>query len=253
MISTFLYLLLVVLLSRLWLVFYDRPLTWRSAYSMVLAQLVLMLPLRFGFTWALVFIIFATITLVSVPVERRVRDIYGVRVLVFIALVLVCNFTGDQHNLPWGFQSWVGSFLAWMQSHSALCVIAPSMPFQRFAIMAVGFLVVIGEMNHLVRFLFNWFGIVPSKVLTHTQATDVPVTPQEYNTGRIIGLLERGILYAFILLNQFGAIGFVLAAKGLVRFKELDNRAFAEYILVGTLLSAFVSIMVALTVRAIIR
>jgi hypothetical protein len=55
-----------------------------------------------------------------------------------------------------------------------------------------------------------------------------------------------------VLLGQYGAIGFVLAAKGLVRFKELENRDFAEYVLFGTLLSALISILVALIIRALL-
>lgn len=60
----------------------------------------------------------------------------------------------------------------------------------------------------------------------------------EYNRGRVIGLLERVLIYCFVLSGQFGAIGFTLAAKGFTRFKELEDRGFAEYVLIGTLLSS---------------
>ena len=44
-------------------------------------------------------------------------------------------------------------------------------------------------------------------------------------------------------MGQFGAIGFVLTAKSLAKFKRLENKSFAEKYLVGTLLSAFIAIM----------
>ena len=60
--------------------------------------------------------------------------------------------------------------------------------------------------------------------------------------GSCIGILEREIILMLGLMGQFGAIGFVLTAKSLARFKQLENKAFAEKYLVGTLLSALIAI-----------
>lgn len=60
--------------------------------------------------------------------------------------------------------------------------------------------------------------------------------------GSWIGILEREIILMLGLMEQFGAIGFVLTAKSLARFKQLENRSFAEKYLVGTLLSALIAI-----------
>lgn len=61
------------------------------------------------------------------------------------------------------------------------------------------------------------------------------------NAGMWIGRTERFLILTFILLNQYGAIGFLIAAKSIFRFsgKLEDNRdrKEAEYILIGTLLS----------------
>ncbi|HEX6982721.1 MAG TPA: hypothetical protein VF181_08160 [Balneolaceae bacterium] len=43
----------------------------------------------------------------------------------------------------------------------------------------------------------------------------------EYNTGRLIGMLERIFVFLFVLFNQYTAIGFILAAKGVARFPIL--------------------------------
>jgi len=55
--------------------------------------------------------------------------------------------------------------------------------------------------------------------------------------GKWIGPLERAIMYILIVTGNLSSIGFVIAAKALARFKELENKDFAEYFLVGTLSS----------------
>ena len=58
--------------------------------------------------------------------------------------------------------------------------------------------------------------------------------------GRLIGRLERALIFLFVLAGQPAAIGFLIAAKSIFRFGELkdaENRMEAEYILIGTLMS----------------
>ena len=54
----------------------------------------------------------------------------------------------------------------------------------------------------------------------------------------------------FVLTGTDAAIGFVVAAKTLARFRQLDDREFAEYYLLGTLASVAVAIVTALAGRA---
>jgi hypothetical protein len=75
---------------------------------------------------------------------------------------------------------------------------------------------------------------------------------REYNSGRVIGMLERILIFFFVLADEFTAIGFIMAAKGFTRFKELDKKDFAEYVLTGTLMSALAAVLVALFVRRLI-
>lgn len=67
-------------------------------------------------------------------------------------------------------------------------------------------------------------------------------TQRTAKIGSLIGILEREIILILGLMGQYGAIGFVLAAKSLARFKQLEERDFAEKYIVGTLLSAFIAI-----------
>jgi len=71
----------------------------------------------------------------------------------------------------------------------------------------------------------------------------------EYNAGRFIGVLERLLVYLVVLQGQYMATGLILAAKGLAPFKELDERDFAEYVLIGTLLSVTSAVVVGELIR----
>lgn len=59
----------------------------------------------------------------------------------------------------------------------------------------------------------------------------------EVKTGKWIGILERILILIFLYLNQISSIGFVIAVKSLARFKMMENKIFAEYYLLGTLIS----------------
>jgi len=61
--------------------------------------------------------------------------------------------------------------------------------------------------------------------------------------GRLIGNLERILALVFVLLNQYPAIGFLIAAKAILRFKDTST-AKTEYVLIGTLLSFGVAILI---------
>jgi hypothetical protein len=68
--------------------------------------------------------------------------------------------------------------------------------------------------------------------------------------GATIGVLERILIVIFVLTGSEAAIGFVVAAKTLARFRLLDDRDFAEYYLLGTLASVSVAIVTGLIGRA---
>ncbi|PCI06367.1 MAG: hypothetical protein COB81_01050 [Flavobacteriaceae bacterium] len=71
------------------------------------------------------------------------------------------------------------------------------------------------------------------------------------DAGKWIGMLERVLILTFIVINQFAAIGFLLAAKSIFRFGDLTqkkDRKLTEYILIGTLLSFTITIIVGLLV-----
>ncbi|MEM8996543.1 MAG: hypothetical protein AAGF23_17280 [Acidobacteriota bacterium] len=73
----------------------------------------------------------------------------------------------------------------------------------------------------------------------------------DFNAGRMIGNLERILIFGMALSGHVTAIGFVLAAKSIARFKNLEaDQRFAEYYLLGTLASALIALATAEAVKA---
>ena len=68
--------------------------------------------------------------------------------------------------------------------------------------------------------------------------------------GRVIGVLERILIAIFILLGQWGALGFTLAAKTLTRYNKIvEDKAFGEQYLIGTLLSVTLTIIAVMALK----
>jgi hypothetical protein len=76
--------------------------------------------------------------------------------------------------------------------------------------------------------------------------------PGPERVGATIGVLERLIVCVLVLAGQAAAIGFVIAAKTLARFRQLDDRHFAEYYLVGTLASVTLALASSIVAAAAI-
>ncbi|WP_432671008.1 DUF3307 domain-containing protein [Flavobacterium sp. SM2513] len=71
------------------------------------------------------------------------------------------------------------------------------------------------------------------------------------SAGKYIGIIERLFIFGFILMHYWEGIGFLLAAKSVFRFGDLNkgnDRNLTEYVLVGTLLSFGFAIIIALLV-----
>jgi hypothetical protein len=70
--------------------------------------------------------------------------------------------------------------------------------------------------------------------------------------GLWIGRLERLLILGFVTLGYVEGVGFLVAAKSVFRFGELsdrNNRAEAEYIFVGTLISFAIAMAVGVLLR----
>jgi hypothetical protein len=137
---------------------------------------------------------------------------------------------------------WIKSVL----SESILFNSLNEIDWLKSSILIFGLLLLLNEVNFIIRYFFDLFSLVPKINVSEPVSA---VDQREYNAGRVIGMLERILIYFFLLMGEFAAIGFIIAAKGFTRFKELDKREFAEYVLIGTLISSLFAIVVALFIK----
>ena len=69
------------------------------------------------------------------------------------------------------------------------------------------------------------------------------------DAGKYIGILERLLVFIFIIADHWEAVGFIITAKSVFRFgdlKESKHRKLTEYILIGTLISFGIAITIGL-------
>lgn len=72
----------------------------------------------------------------------------------------------------------------------------------------------------------------------------------EIQSGKLIGNIERWLIIIFISCNQYEAIGFLVAAKSIIRYKEGETGK-TEYVLAGTLFSVFIAVISGILLKSI--
>ncbi|MBT2214938.1 DUF3307 domain-containing protein [Virgibacillus dakarensis] len=70
--------------------------------------------------------------------------------------------------------------------------------------------------------------------------------------GKWIGYIERLLVILLTAISAYQAIALIIAAKSIARFKQLDDRNWAEYFLLGTLSSILLGLVLGLVVQAIL-
>lgn len=111
------------------------------------------------------------------------------------------------------------------------------------------YLFVIDGGTRIVRGVFNKFprlyGAVVAKLDKESGKEN------EENVGEWIGVLERVITLTFVLTGSFTALAFALTAKSIARFKELEDKQFAEYYILGTSASLIVALFAGMMIKVL--
>ncbi len=97
--------------------------------------------------------------------------------------------------------------------------------YKAIIILAAFSLIVLGSGHFIGRYMKEIF-----------EENDMP-TEGLKNGGKLIGQLERMLVLILILIGQPLGIGFLVAAKSILRFEESKVQLIAEYVIIGTLLS----------------
>lgn len=238
----------LLLLARLWCLFKDDAstgLVWLGKTAVELAALALLY--RGGGAWAAAAFTVAGLNLCGFWAERRARRKDFVRLLLGAAAIGLFSIWFSP-RLGLGFRPGLAGLPARLSGWTVLAPWLELMASLRVQLVVFGLLLVANEANLAIRAVFDWLDLKPRVKSAEDSAIDVG----EFNRGRVIGILERVLLYGFVLQAQYGAIGFILAAKAFTRFKALENRPFAEYVLIGTLLSACLALATGVLLRGLL-
>ncbi|MBC7903206.1 MAG: DUF3307 domain-containing protein [Gemmatimonadaceae bacterium] len=96
--------------------------------------------------------------------------------------------------------------------------------------------------------------------------TELEMQDSLKDAGKWIGMLERVLILTFVLTSQFASIGFLIAAKSILRLIDKPNqsplnqenkpfsaRKHTEYVLIGTFLSFSISLAIGLLINYFLR
>lgn len=76
-----------------------------------------------------------------------------------------------------------------------------------------------------------------------------PAVGNNFKSGALIGTTERLLVVFFVVIEQYEAIGFLVAAKSILRFNEAKGSEKSEYVLAGTFLSLIIAIVLSWLVK----
>ena len=140
---------------------------------------------------------------------------------IFIIFTLVCMFDLNVQNKDW------------------LSNLASRVPLEQILRYALIFIIILDPASVFVKKLCIYV----------SGSANNSSTKKEPPVGSVIGKLERIISAILVICGEIGAIGFVLTAKSLARYKQLSEKDFAEKYLVGTLSSTAIAIIAALLLK----
>ena len=238
----------MILFSRLVLTLRDDGMTdnrSRLIMGLIPFPILIFFELNTGFLLLLIYLVLTPwLTNLLEKDEKNLNRNRFVLLLIHIAIIAV--LTSRLYNLkpaPWiaGFETYL---IEMFTPGGASAQPEPDTDWLAIQGVLFGFLIILNEVNIMVRLMLARLGLAPLGIKGEL------INEKEYRTGRVIGFLERIFVFLFILLQQYAAVGFILAAKGIVRYPDFGNRTFAEYILIGTLLSALFATLFAFLARA---
>lgn len=106
-----------------------------------------------------------------------------------------------------------------------------------FWLIATAYIAVLAPTSILIKFFIEFEKWMPSEA----SSQGLP------NAGKWIGYLERILILTFIFTDNIEGIGFLLAAKSVFRFGELNKAKdikITEYVLIGTFASFTIAILI---------
>ncbi|MDP2876966.1 MAG: hypothetical protein Q8O00_12340 [Holophaga sp.] len=258
-------LMVVTLLSRLPLLLLDRPIKGREAILSWALQVVMALAIAKGINLNMAWLVGVLAASHAAlhwlwwrREQRRKADLQRLRMamtlgLIFLVTILASPWSGlvARDHRPW--------LSVWSTGFAPLALAAKASWSSILAVMT-GLLLCMNEANALIRWVIERMSLRPkgahpedAETLPKKRILELEHAEVEYKRGRLIGVLERVIIFALVLGSQYAALAFVLTAKTMARFKSLEDRDFAEYFLLGTLMSVVLAGAAGLIVKRFLQ
>jgi len=233
-----------ILLTRLVYLIKDQRLTGPGNLALTTIQLALCAG---SFQWnsTLLAILICVIIFTGLGwfVEGRVKNIAIWRLISLAGLIFIPGifFSGNEGYAFSSFYDNLGNVIL-----TSAPLFRVELLDGRVGILIFGCLLVANETNIAMSVILHYCNLEPHKEKSST-ADNSSIDHEEFRAGRIIGVLERWLILPIVVYSEnLSVLGFIVAAKGLVRFSKFkDDERFAEYVLVGTLLSVLAAVIVA--------
>ncbi len=178
--------------------------------------------------------------------RRSLERFAGKQLLVGFSLYLTWRIAQPVHVADW-FSTveetlLTGELRTWLAAHSV-----------RILLTASAFLFMIDGGTRIVRGILNKFPLLYEAAMASLLTADGGSRRGETeNSGEWIGVMERMITLTFVLTDSYTAIAFAITAKSIARFKELEDKSFAEYYLLGSISSLVVAVLVGLLIKGLL-
>ena len=172
--------------------------------------------------WLVTFVVLVTHILIDgwKSYQKQSAKYFIIDQLLHLLVILGCWYVS--------FIKWDDAVNAWQQLNSQL---------------------VVWKLITAIVFLTTPAGILIGQV-TRRWREQLPEAENLANAGKWIGMIERLIILVFVLLNQYAALGLLVAAKGIIRFSEKDRQEIkTEYLVIGTLMSIGIAMLTGLLVK----
>ncbi len=156
-----------------------------------------------------------------------------ITVLHFIIDGCKLQFQNQKNQQPWFFIDQLLHFIVIIGVWAYFSEILPIITFSPASLAAIT----------VVVFLTRPASFFVSEAMSHWNEIISEDSKNEKSlprAGSYIGILERVLVFGFILIGQWAAIGFLIAAKSIFRIGDLTrarDRKLTEYILIGTFMS----------------
>ncbi|MCQ2232881.1 MAG: DUF3307 domain-containing protein [Paludibacteraceae bacterium] len=122
----------------------------------------------------------------------------------------------------------------------------------RYVLLATSMLLAHKPSNILINLIIRYYQVpVPTDVASETTSVGSGESGKKhgsFHSGALIGTMERVLMIILIVLSQYEAIGFLIAAKSILRFSDVNESEKSEYVVAGTFLSFGIALLLGLLI-----